>query len=293
MRIISSHPPFPGFNGETEGRQVPIRRILFGISAWISLCVFLALHRQVYAATDITFFAVSDTHYEAVVDSIQMSVVDNLNALPGSKYPLALGGGPVGIPRGVVMPGDLINRPYASWWKVFAADYGVNGEGRVKFPVWEGMGNHDVYNYGNGLTKNVITDILVKRNALRIGIANLDEKNYHYSWDWDQVHFVQLNLFAGSVLGTEPQWDPYNSLAFLKDDLEKHVGSSGRPVLVCSISAWTPTKTITRTSKKMPWSICLINTIASASSTGIRIAPRSTNTRISTFTMTAPRSREA
>ncbi len=73
------------------------------------------------AVTDITFFAASDTHYGRVFgnayDSLRIVTVANLNALPGTLYPAALGGGPVAVPRGVVMPGDLIDRPYATRWK--------------------------------------------------------------------------------------------------------------------------------------------------------------------------------
>ncbi len=188
------------------------------------------------SVTDITFFAASDTHYGRVFgnayDSLRIATVANLNALPGTPYPAALGGGPVAVPRGVVMPGDLIDRPYATRWKLFQADYGVNGEGKVKFPVYDGLGNHDVFNYGTGDTTDVIINSFIKRNALRKGIAEFDAKHLHYSWDWDQVHFVQMNLFAGTDIGAQPQWDPMQSLAFLKMDLEKHVGHSGRPVPV-------------------------------------------------------------
>ena len=57
---------------------------------------------------------------------------------------------------------------------------------------------------------------------------DFDGQNLHYSWDWDQVHFVHLNLFAGTQkAGVEQKWDPYKSLDFLKADLEKQVGGTG------------------------------------------------------------------
>lgn len=56
---------------------------------------------------------------------------------------------------------------------------------------------------------------------------------FHYSWDWHDVHFVQLNLFVGdSASDANGGYDPYKSLTFLKNDLKTYVGSSGRPVIL-------------------------------------------------------------
>ncbi len=187
------------------------------------------------AVTDITFFAVSDTHYgqsSATSDANRLAMVGNLNALPGVNYPASVGGAPVAQPRAVLMPGDLIDRPDAGLWANYVADYGVNGEGRLKFPVYDGLGNHDVWNYGTSQSSTLIKQAIIARNAKRAGIVNYDSEHLHYSWDWDQVHFVHLNLFAGAQIGTSPQWDPFQSLQFLKADLEKNVGTSGRPVLI-------------------------------------------------------------
>ena len=207
------------------------RRLLLRLQA---LALLSALPSA--AVTDITFFAVSDTHYGRVMgatyDSLRIVTVDNLNALPGQAYPASVGGALVAAPRGVVMPGDLVDRPYATRWKLYTDDYGAAGEGRMKFAVYDGLGNHDVYNYGINDTTSTISKLFIARNAKRKGIRNADAKRLHYSWDWDQVHFVQLNLFAGYETGALKQWDPNGSMAFLKADLEKYVGKSGRPVLV-------------------------------------------------------------
>ena len=57
------------------------------------------------------------------------------------------------------------------------------------------------------------------------------------SWDWDHVHLVQLNLFAGAgpadvASVTARPHDPENALAFLREDLETNAGASGRPVVI-------------------------------------------------------------
>ncbi len=222
--------------GPMSGKVVKSGKAGTGVFLRLAAGALLVWPIWAYSVTDITLFSVSDTHYGRVMgapfDSLRTATVGNLNALPGLHYPASVGGGIIGVPRGVVMPGDLVDRPYATRWNLFTADYGVNGEGRVKFPVYDGMGNHDFFNYGTNDTTDVITKAFIARNAKRKGIANFDPKNLHYSWDWDAVHFVQLNLFAGFGPGTDAQWDPFGSLDFLKADLEKNVGASGRPVLV-------------------------------------------------------------
>ena len=64
-------------------------------------------------AAEVTFFSYSDTHYGAdgggkrppIVRSEKVPII---NALPGTDYPPEIGG-MVDVPRGILMPGDLIN----------------------------------------------------------------------------------------------------------------------------------------------------------------------------------------
>jgi hypothetical protein len=68
------------------------------------------------------------------------------------------------------------------------------------------------------------------RNQNRIGVTYRDATNLHYSWDWDGVHFVMLNVYSGAA--AQGGIDPYGSYAFLEKDLAANVGGSGRPVFV-------------------------------------------------------------
>ena len=82
-----------------------------------------------------------------------------------------------------------------------------------------------------------------ERNQRRAGLKAVSENGLHYSWDWDHLHLVQLNLFGGSgpldVKGVNgPEHDPSGALEFLRDDLAKHIGNSGRPVIVFQHFAW-------------------------------------------------------
>ena len=186
------------------------------------------------AGNDITFFVVSDLHYDMgpTIVAANESTIDFMNLLPGSAYPKEVGG-EVMTPRGVVMTGDLTNDGTAEQWTLFTADWGVNGEGRIAYPVYEGFGNHD----GSMAPGRVVAAGIAERNKTRPGVKNISDNGIHYSWDWDQLHMVQLNFYAGDLrvkMGSMdgPGHEPLYSLKFLKADLEKNVGTSGRPVII-------------------------------------------------------------
>jgi len=186
------------------------------------------------AWNDVTFCAVSDLHYGASpsVPASNEMTIDFVNVLPGNPYPAEVGGS-VMTPRGVVITGDLTNSGGPEQWALFVKDYGVNGEGRIAYPVYEGWGNHD----GSLAPGAAVAPGIAVRNKSRVGVKSVSENGFHYSWDWDQLHMVELNFYAGDLrvkkgsmdgLGHEPQY----SLKFLKEDLAKNVGKSGRPVII-------------------------------------------------------------
>jgi|GEM_PF-2832669 len=191
---------------------------------------------------ELTFYSFSDTHYGAdnggkSPPKEKSEMMDEINTLPGKPYPDAVGG-VVGTPRGVIMPGDLINDgavplKYPKQWENYSADFGVHGEGRCKWPVFEAMGNHDLND--NLFTFNKVKERNVIRQQFKL-IDNVSSNGYHYSWDWEGVHFVNLNLFGGNVWNGEADaygWahHPQAARDFLIKDLQEHVGHSGRPVV--------------------------------------------------------------
>jgi hypothetical protein len=188
------------------------------------------------AASDeeFTFFVVTDTHYTAEPASYAgvRAVIDAMNWLPGADYPDGLGG-TVCTPVGVIHGGDMLDDgggPTASLvWSVFTGDFGVRGEGRLCYPVYEIVGNHD--GGDGGLPQEGVR----ARNRERRGLAAVSANGLHYSWNWGGVHFVALNKFSGS--GPDPErpfnqpWnDPTGSLEFLQDDLRAR--ADGRPVIL-------------------------------------------------------------
>lgn len=208
-----------------------------------SLTACLTLAFGAALAADVTFFSYSDIHYGADDGGrrppiIQSKMVPVINSLPGTAYPPAIGG-TVEKPRAVIMQGDLINdgavkEKYPTQWANYLADFGVNGEGRCKFPVFEGVGNHDVNE------DMFVFNQVKERNLIRkqLGyIQNVSPNGYHYSWDWDGVHFVNVNLFPGDVWEGEADaygrgHHPQYAREFLANDLQRNVGDSGRPVVV-------------------------------------------------------------
>lgn len=170
-----------------------------------SLTAFLSLACGTALAADVTFFSFSDSHYGADDGGrrppmVQSKMVPVINSLPGAAYPAAVGG-TVGKPRAVIMQGDLINDgavsdKYPTQWANYLADFGVNGEGRCKFPVFEAVGNHDV-NPDMFVFNQVKARNLVRK---QLGyIQHISPNGYHYSWDWDGVHFVNVNLFPATL----------------------------------------------------------------------------------------------
>ncbi|SHF92415.1 Por secretion system C-terminal sorting domain-containing protein [Mariniphaga anaerophila] len=172
----------------------------------------------------VTFFAASDIHYGYTHATIYNAAnVDSMNALPGKSFPEVLGG-KVDEPRGVIIAGDATVSDLTTELEAYTTDWGVNKEGRLNYPVYDTWGNHDGSNVRN---------LIKSRNKERASEVNLSENELHYSFDWDNIHFVTVGIFPGN----EPSagvfnYNPYNSLDFLKYDLENNVGKTGEPVVI-------------------------------------------------------------
>lgn len=205
---------------------------------------------------DVTFYAFGDCQYGGGPDEDKnFFQITALNSFAGTPWPEGMpsAGTPVAHPRGVLMAGDITGsgrdgRPGdegANELGRFIAEYGLTGaEGLLRYPVYEGYGNHD-YDpleadfgwrafYPDPIPPAI--QAVINRNPQRVGLTNTAPEGGHYSWDWGGVHFVNTNLFPGNETsdGEEHGYvrDPYHSLDFLKADLEKHVGDSCRPVII-------------------------------------------------------------
>ncbi len=198
--------------------------------------------------SDVTLCCASDSHYgyDCAAD-LSRAALQRINALPGQPYPAAVGGGAVDGVRGVLFLGDLTHNGTRDQWSSWTNDWGLNGERLLGFPVYEAYGNHDCgFDAATGSDAenlSIVPDGIKARNLLR-SIASsasgddchyhISANGYHYSWDWDYLHVVCLNLFPGQGMIADTGADSRDSLLFLEDDLARHVRGSGRPVLIYS-----------------------------------------------------------
>jgi hypothetical protein len=216
---------------------------------WILIAAFGALMGWGWAAgsRDITFYHISDQHYGAknFDPAVLRKTIEVMNRLPGTPYPAEIGG-TVGVPRGVILTGDLTDGGQPSQWADFIADWGLSGtEGRLRFPLYEMAGNHDGPPSTRAGDLGYIRRQIIMRNQTRVGVVNRSPNGLHYSWDWGDVHFVCLNEYAGPESDQRYPGSPsFNrkkedygnpaeqSLQFLAQDLSSQVGAGGRPVIL-------------------------------------------------------------
>jgi len=209
---------------------------------FFSLAVYQFSACSTISGRDLTFFLAGDPHYglSEKTTAYNQAVIDAMNSLPGTPYPPGTIPGRVKPPRGVAVLGDLVEDGGGEFgseqWKKFIHDFGVAGEGRIAFPVYEGFGNHD------GGEEHPIRQGIKNRNPQRPGVTHISKNGFHYSWDWEGIHFIQLNLFPGTDADRiinpwggyfERSWkEPLHSLEFLKADLNQHAKDEAQPITI-------------------------------------------------------------
>ena len=221
--------------------------------ALASLLLFLPAPSCASAA-DVTFLVTSDSHYDALENEDRnernRATIDEMNRIAAVRWPKPLGGDVIGRPRGVAVLGDVIDdgdrmregkNQGELQFRHFLADFGLDGtDGRLKYPVFEGWGNHDGPPIGRQRYGFSFQSHLKDRNKLRMQkrlIDHISANGLHYSWTWGNVYFIQLNLYPGDAPHPETRYsaayhDPQGSLGYLKADLAANVGGSGRPVIL-------------------------------------------------------------
>jgi Calcineurin-like phosphoesterase len=127
----------------------------------------------------ITFIVASDSHFGARgMYELNREVVKQMNELPGTDYPPEVGGR-VDRPRGVIFTGDTTDNGHLEEFAQFEEVYGLTGQdGLLGFPIFEAIGNHDVNS----------SSPIKERVRQRHGAI-------HYSFDWDDLHFVCLDMY--------------------------------------------------------------------------------------------------
>ena len=219
------------------------------------MSLLLVLLSPVFAvAVDVTFLVTSDSHYDALENEDRnkrnRATLDEMNRIATLRWPETLGGETITRPRGVLVLGDVIDdgdrmregkNQSELQFRHFLADFGLDGsDGYLRYPVFEGWGNHDGPPVGRERFGFSFQSNLKSRNKLRLQkglVDHVSANGLHYSWNWNEVHFVQLNLYPGDAPHGETRYsaayhDPQGSLAFVKADLTANVGESGQPVVI-------------------------------------------------------------
>jgi len=118
--------------------------------------------------------------------------------------------------RGVLIAGDLTQNTRSDELN----DYRVGIEAMSPF-VYEGLGNHDVAepNFSQRFACFFRLPSCVSSAALRSQVSDKEraspltrKESPHYSWDWDDMHLVQLNVFPANAPAPQfPAIDPRRS----------------------------------------------------------------------------------
>ena len=203
--------------------------------------------REIKDAHTIRFLATADPQYnyeEMNPDKLSVINSDSIGAIISRKMCS-------GEYRGVIISGDLTHNSRLDEFEKYQSFIQC-----FKSYAFDGLGNHDYSYVGEkgpasltpsqnyGLDKIIPGDQLYWdsasieiwdeiRTRKRIPSVETSFPNIHYSWDWEEVHFVQLNIYPGDEpVKFKGAKNPFRGYTYLKNDLEKNVGNSGRPVVL-------------------------------------------------------------
>jgi hypothetical protein len=159
--------------------------------------------------------------------------------------------------RGVLIAGDLTQNAEPTP-EYSAYQSAISGYARY---FYESEGNHDVVHpswectiFSSSCSRTIMSDLINRKRANPP--TQRDGGHAHYSWDWHDVHFVQLGLYGGNGTVAEQydHSDPGNSLDFLRNDLAQYVGQSGRPVILIQHYGFDDFSTGRDASQQVWWS---------------------------------------
>ncbi len=235
--------------------------------------MFRAGTARAFPATDVTFLFINDVHAcrtsdglspncqeEGKTDENLLRHIRAINRIEEAIWPaeidgiatsLRSAGEKVARPRGIVLGGDMTDdgggqraEPEEGFQLLqFSQRYQKgDGDDEVHFPVYAGLGNHDLDQDGPK------EDIDWYRRELRdyvelnhrpgvflkpiVPAGNYDVASDCYSWNWDGLHLVQLHRFGGDT-----NKGAVSSLDWLARDLSQHA-ADGRPVVLFQHYGW-------------------------------------------------------
>ncbi len=252
------------------------RRFLGQVAAASVAGVAFPAYRPAHAApppVDATFLFVADVHacrmakglspscrQEGKTDANLLRNIAALNGIDDQVWPSEIGGSPTGLrfagqkigtPFGVIVGGDMtddgggqVTLPSEGTQLLqFSQRYqqGV-GPDRVHFPVYAGLGNHDLDQNGppghvNWYRRELRDYVEINHRAgvffkPPVPADSYDVDSDCYSWNWGGLHLVQTHRFAGDT-----GHGAASGLPWLKQDLAANA-ADGRPVVLFQHYGW-------------------------------------------------------
>jgi hypothetical protein len=203
----------------------------------------------------------TDGQFEADQNLLIAEAINSADAVPhvwptGSSFYRE--GQPYDHIRGVIIAGDLtqagsesvpagskICREYTAYRDAFGR---CGDEGKLRFPVYDGYGNHDFpLSPGTGdVDHHPVIDYLdrltidYRPGQPSDGYDDATEGTGHYAWRWDDIWFVSLNLKQGydeepivkPSTNTTRIADPHDSLRFLREFLQSRTDDGTRQIVI-------------------------------------------------------------
>ena len=217
-------------------RLLKMKNSLLILSA--SLMCMGAEAKSAVPVRDITVVIAADTHFDLLPETDQFYHVRTINRLPGTFVwpegsPLSFVGDTLRQLDGVLIAGDIFDKARPEIRSLYKERYeqGV-GDKRIHFPVYPGFGNHDInpvsgdslQNEAGRLFNLQFMDSVLQAKLAAGEILNLHTSSRAYSWNVGDVHFVQMQTYAGDTSYSE------SNLDWLSDDLNRFA-SKGNPVV--------------------------------------------------------------
>jgi cytolysin (calcineurin-like family phosphatase) len=110
-------------------------------------------------------------------------MIEAMLAATGKNLPDGLGGGIIREPLGMVLTGDLADDNRLEQWNQFDSIWSANGDGEIRYPVFEGLSNHDFH-----AGRKEVRAAMLERHQDRVHtILVAKGEGAHYSWDWNDV----------------------------------------------------------------------------------------------------------
>ena len=230
--------------------------------------------KPAWPAIDATFIFTADVHtclvsggtlspncaQEGKTDANLLRHVAAVNRISERRWPKEIGGVLTGLrgagetiatPLGIVIGGDMtddgggqVKVPGEGHQLLqFSSRYQQgSGPDRVHFPVFNGLGNHDLDQDGApphiDWYRREMRDYVELNHRPTVfykppvAVANYDIESDNYSWDWGGLHLVQLQRFGGDT-----GKGAISGLDWLKQDLAASA-ADGRPVILFQHYGW-------------------------------------------------------